>query len=308
MQQEYNRKRIYLIKQMLFAMADGNFNMRIPLSGHDDELEALVVLINMVTEEFRDAIFHQGYINPQQSYVYLAQAMAILNFEGQIQMSNKEFRSLIGYLEQELQDHALTDFLSPETSHLFEQILIGLNQSGDLQQALDLELISKKGLRIFMHCSLAKFQVQSQIILSFIIPVVQELHLHEYFNETLIKQRINRQADAVLIQEIYDYILENLEEPLPKLKALARKFGTNEFKLKSGFRQFFNTSVYSFYNDERLKRAHIMISQRDLPLKEIALLTGFSTYPNFSKSFKKKYGYNPTDLLRNAVNKNDPNE
>lgn len=308
MQQEHNRKRIYFIKQMLFAMADGNFNMRIPLSGHDDELEALVVLINMVTEEFRDAIFHQGYINPHQSYVYLAQAMVALNADGHIQMSNKEFRSLIGYSDQELREHPITDFLTPETSHLFEHTLIALNQPGDSQQVLDLELISKKGLRVFMHCSLAKFKEQSQITLSFIVPVVHELHLHEYFNDTLIKQRINRQADAVLIQEIYDYILENLEEPLPKLKTLARKFGTNEFKLKSGFRQFFNTSVYSFYNDERLKRAHTMISQRDLPLKEIALLTGFSTYPNFSKAFKKKYGYNPTDLLRNEINKDSPNE
>lgn len=75
-------------------------------------------------------------------------------------------------------------------------------------------------------------------------------------------------------------------------------FGTNEFKLKNGFKHFFKTSIYQFYNDERLKRAEMMIQQTTMPLKHVAFMSGFSTYPNFSKAFKKRYGYAPNEVKR----------
>ena len=298
MQQEHNRKRIYLMYQMLFAIARGNFSMRIPLSDHDDELEALVVLMNMAVEELKEAVFHLGYINPRQTYGYMAQSMVTLSLDGEMQASNIELRNLLGYTSQELHGQPLKFFLTPATVPLFEQAMIFLSKTDAPHNTLGLEWISKKGLYVKANCTLVKFEETSMIVLSFIIPIIPELQTNPHIDEALLKQRAERQTDAVLIQKIYDYILENIEEPLLSLNALSRKFGTNQFKLKSGFRQFFNTSVYPFYTEERLKRAHLMITQRDIPLKEIALLTGFSTYPNFSKSFKKKYGYNPTDLLQ----------
>ena len=93
--------------------------------------------------------------------------------------------------------------------------------------------------------------------------------------------------------------MAHLEEPLPTLKELSKLFGTNEFKLKDGFRHFFKTSIYKFYTEERLKQAHVLIQQTDFPLKEIAYMSGFNDYTNFSKAFKKQYHYPPSDLKRN---------
>ncbi len=114
-------------------------------------------------------------------------------------------------------------------------------------------------------------------------------------NERLPK---TRRSDAKLMQQVYDYILANLETPLPSLKELSRIFGTNEYNLKEGFRHFFNTSIYQFYNEERLKRIYLLIQETNIPLKHIAYMNGFNTYPNFSKAFKKKYGFSPNDLKR----------
>lgn len=107
-----------------------------------------------------------------------------------------------------------------------------------------------------------------------------------------------RRSDVRLVQKVYDYILGHLDEPLPTVKELSRMFGTNEFKLKEGFRHFLHTSIYQFYTDERLKRAYFMIEQSDIPLKSIAQQNGFNSYPNFSKSFKKRFGFSPKDLPR----------
>ncbi|MGV9004420.1 helix-turn-helix domain-containing protein [Flavobacterium sp.] len=35
-----------------------------------------------------------------------------------------------------------------------------------------------------------------------------------------------------------------------------------------------------------------------MPLKEIAFISGFNDYVNFSKAFKKKYAYPPSQLKR----------
>ncbi len=116
-----------------------------------------------------------------------------------------------------------------------------------------------------------------------------------------LNSNVSVQTDAVLLQNIYEYITEHLDEPLPSTKELSKMFGTNEFKLKDSFRHFFKTSIYQFYNDERLKKAHQLIEQTSIPIKEIAFISGFNDYTNFYKAFKKKYGYSPSDLNRKAI-------
>ncbi|MNR00042.1 Regulatory protein PchR [compost metagenome] len=105
-------------------------------------------------------------------------------------------------------------------------------------------------------------------------------------------------ADVQLIQHVYDYILDHLDSPLPTLKELSQIFGTNDNKLKCGFKLLFKTSVYQFYTTERLKRCHLIIQQTTIPLKVIATTMGFNTYSNFSRAFKKQFNYAPNEIAR----------
>lgn len=116
-------------------------------------------------------------------------------------------------------------------------------------------------------------------------------------------QNTTKQSDAELIQKVIDYIQNHLEEPLPTTKELSKMFGTNEFTLKDSFRTIVKTSIYQFYNDERLKKAHFLIEHTSLSLKEISYLCGFNDYTNFFKAFKKKYQDTPSEVLRCATNK-----
>lgn len=120
-----------------------------------------------------------------------------------------------------------------------------------------------------------------------------------YLNPYVISDKPKEVIEpSQLIQKVQDYILNHLEEDLPSTKALAQMFGTNEFTLKQNFRTLFKTSVYQYYNDERLKKARLLIEQTKIPLANVALLSGFNNYTNFYKAFKKKYNQSPSDLLR----------
>lgn len=96
------------------------------------------------------------------------------------------------------------------------------------------------------------------------------------------------------LQEVRDFILKHLEEPLPSLKELANKYGINEYKLKSGFNQLYHTSVFRFLTEERLKRGCILIENTELPLQMVTKLSGFKNVSHFSNAFKKRYGIKPS--------------
>ena len=129
-----------------------------------------------------------------------------------------------------------------------------------------------------------------------------KMQVAEYTNPFLNNVQIkssNFDEPAVLIQKVQDYILNHLENKLPSTNELSKLFGTNEFTLKESFRDILKTSIYQFYNDHRLNKAHLLIEQTSISLEKIAVLSGFKSYTTFYKAFKKKYSYKPSELQRN---------
>ncbi|WP_348800139.1 helix-turn-helix transcriptional regulator [Flavobacterium adhaerens] len=298
MKSPHNQERIVSMYQMLFEMARGNFNSRIPLSPYDDELETLVILINMVAEEMKESIFHGGYVNSHSTHRFIAQTSFILDDALLIKSFTPEVISFLGYLESDLLNQPLSSILTKASMHQLQEVFA---KDVRMPTMIQLDFTTKDNLLISVSCSIGKLINRPELILSLVTPVPQESYnpmVNENDDEKQIKPR---KSDAFLIQKLYDYILAHLEEPLPSLKELSRQFGSNEYKLKEGFRYFFKTSIYQFYNEERLKRAHFMIENTTFPLKNISEMNGFNNYPNFSKSFKKRYGYSPYELNRNDI-------
>lgn len=301
MDRPHNQKRIVTLHQMLFEMARGNFNNRIPLSSYDDELETLVVLVNMVAEEMKESIFHAGYVNPHTTYRFINQATFVLDSSFLITSFNSGITTVLGFSEMDLLHQPVEKFISLESIEKLTIVKESLQVNMSFQTVVPLHFITKEALCVSVDCSVSTLSNRPEIILSFVSPLPQDVYssIGQEKENDEDKQHGSRKIDALLIQKLYDYILAHLEEPLPSLKALSRLFGTNEYKLKDGFRHFFKTSIYQFYNDERLKRAHLMIQQTDIPLKNISVMNGFSNYPNFSKSFKRRFGYAPNAIQRN---------
>lgn len=296
MEKLHNQKRIVTMHQMLFEMARGNFNSRIPLSPYDDELETLVVLINMVAEEMKESVFHGGYVNTHRTPPFIAQTTFILDTSFFIKSLTPEVTCFLRYSESELIDLPLAGIITPTS---LEQLQELLEASVSFPATIALDFTPKEHLPVSVSCSIGKLINRPEIILNLVTPVCQDFYpilAYENENEKQIK---TRKADVLLIQKLYDYILAHLEEPLPSLKLLSGEFGTNEHKLKDGFRHFFKTSIYQFYNDERLKRAYFMIEHTVIPLKNISVMNGFNDYPNFSKSFKRRFGFSPYEMKRN---------
>ncbi|WP_118952008.1 helix-turn-helix transcriptional regulator [Taibaiella helva] len=93
-----------------------------------------------------------------------------------------------------------------------------------------------------------------------------------------------------------EYLLLHAEQP-PTLPELARVAGLNEFKLKKGFREIFNNSVFGYLNDYKLHGAKEMLLA-GRAIKDVADHYGFSSVQHFSKSFRQKFGLPPGQCKR----------
>lgn len=299
MDKPHNQTLIVTIHQMLFEMARGNFNSRISLSSHndvDDELGTLIVLINMVAEEMKESLFNYGFVNSHSNHQFMTQTTVLIDENFCIKNFTPELIHFLGYSESELINKPLASIITTTSLEDIQKLL-----DVSLPAIVTLDFIKKENLPISVSCSVGRLIKSSEIILNLFTPKKADTYYPMAFKKEDEKQLKTRRFDAFLIQKLYDYILAHLEEPLPSLKILAQKLGTNDHKLKDGFRHFFKTSIYQFYNDERLKRAYFMIEHTGIPLKNISIMNGFNNYPNFSKSFKKRFGFSPYEVKRNEI-------
>ena len=74
---------------------------------------------------------------------------------------------------------------------------------------------------------------------------------------------------------------------------LSARFGLNEFKLKKGYKHFFQSTVFSDIHRLRMQHARQLLTERVMNVTEAAYYIGYSDLSSFSYAFKKRFGYNP---------------
>ncbi|RTZ10607.1 AraC family transcriptional regulator [Flavobacterium sp. GSP27] len=295
MDTQQNQQRIKVIYQMLFEMATGNLSFRIIKTNQNDEVDKLSEMLNTLAGQMHDIILRSGSVNPHYSYQNLVQTTFILDDNFIIRNFNTHVPEALYYESEELFQVDFGKFIAPQSFSIWNQKKKEASLDDNYHSTVPLIFITGNNKLLPTFCTISRLHYSDKIIVNSITTILQELSSDATF---VIKTNPKKQSEAVVMQSIYDYILNHLEEPLPTLKKLAAMFASEEHKLKIGFRKYFNTSVYNFYHLERLKKSHLLIQKTEIPLKEIAFICGFSAYLNFYKAFKKHYGYAPSDLNR----------
>jgi AraC family transcriptional regulator, transcriptional activator of the genes for pyochelin and ferripyochelin receptors len=108
-----------------------------------------------------------------------------------------------------------------------------------------------------------------------------------------------RPDDVERLYHAREILQRNLENP-PSLVTLARQVGLNDYKLKSGFRQVFNTTVFGYLRDYRLEQARQLLAERQLSVTEVCNMVGYSSLSAFNAAFRKKFGCNPSVCMKRS--------
>ncbi len=86
-----------------------------------------------------------------------------------------------------------------------------------------------------------------------------------------------------------------------KTEALAAEADVHPVHLAAVFRKFHNQTIGEYVRERRVGHAAKLLLNRDLPLSEIALISGFSDQSHFTRVFKRVTGVTPGAFRKNLV-------
>lgn len=105
------------------------------------------------------------------------------------------------------------------------------------------------------------------------------------------------EADREKIIKAREILLQQIGEPIT-IRELSRKVAINECYLKKGFKELFGTTVFDFYQSQRMEHAKYLLYEKGLSVTEVSMMLGYSSISHFSTAFKKHTGLKPCELLR----------
>jgi AraC-like DNA-binding protein len=104
------------------------------------------------------------------------------------------------------------------------------------------------------------------------------------------------EADRDKINKAREVLIQHIGEPIT-IKELSRKVAMNECYLKKGFKEMFGTTIFDFYQGQRMEHAKYLLYEKGLSVTDVSMMLGYSSISHFSTAFKKHTGLKPCELL-----------
>ena len=133
---------------------------------------------------------------------------------------------------------------------------------------------------------------QTQMLLLYSLDCVQG----EQEINTIACKFLANEADRDKVIRAREILIEHIGDPIT-IKELSRKVAMNECYLKKGFKQLFGTTIFEFYQSQRMEHARYLLYEKGLSVTEVSVLLGYSSISHFSTAFKKHTGLKPCELL-----------
>jgi AraC-like DNA-binding protein len=107
---------------------------------------------------------------------------------------------------------------------------------------------------------------------------------------------LGENGESKKIEEARNILIRDYHKP-NKIKDLAKRVGTNEYKLKVGFRHLYGNSIHNYLLDQRLENGRIFLKKSGWSVAVVAEKVGYSNPSHFIEAFKKKFGITPKKLI-----------
>jgi AraC-like DNA-binding protein len=133
---------------------------------------------------------------------------------------------------------------------------------------------------------------QTQMLLLYSLDCMVEDRVENTFSCKFLAN----EADRDKIQKAREILIQHIGEPIT-IKELSRKVAMNECYLKKGFKELYSTTIFDFYQSQRMEHAKYLLYEKGLSVTEVSMLLGYSSISHFSTAFKKHTGLKPCELL-----------
>lgn len=139
-----------------------------------------------------------------------------------------------------------------------------------------------------------------RLVASFLDP---SLHQNRSTDQQRITERSGRQA----FDDLIDYILVNLDQPL-RLSDLEARSHYSARALQYAFRERLGSTPKQWIREQRLNQAFAQLqAESSAPsIRAVALRCGYRHMGRFSRDFKRRFGCSPSELARQSGHGAEP--
>lgn len=127
------------------------------------------------------------------------------------------------------------------------------------------------------------------------------LELEELLSAESLKAAAGRvsKPDREKLFAVREHIKQHYTDQL-SLHQLALRFQLNEFKLKKGYKQLFNTTVFDHIFQLRMQEAKRLLETDEHSVADVAYTVGYSSPNNFATAFQRMFQYPPSQVSKRA--------
>ncbi|MEA9414724.1 AraC family transcriptional regulator [Flavobacterium sp. PL02] len=140
-------------------------------------------------------------------------------------------------------------------------------------------------------------QYKGDTRLMFLKSQITELLAHFFAHLATEKEKTTNKIDRDKLFHAKEIMTQNIATP-PSLSELSKQIGLNNNKLKKNFKELFGIPVFKYLQEQRLNKAHELLSNTDKNIQETAWFVGYESLSSFSNAFHKKFGVRPSELKK----------
>lgn len=283
----YSDKELSQLAHFIITLADGQYDQRIKVGKPNNWITTLGVLLNMLAGSMKKGI---PSLSPENNLYYLNHIILLIDRDFKIQDFNTGALEL--FREEQLEN---LEFILDDPSRRIVREMIKLNA---IDQSVTLNFRLKEDLYLNMTSKLTKLKNDKEQV--FVLTAVKSVTRSVGSREELLnhsknsRSQFNLTKNKQLIDDLYHYLMNNLDSPLPRIPKIAADLNTNATLLKRGFKIIHGTTIGRFHREKRLEKAKDLILDNDTSLVIIANQCGYKSESHFSRAFTKQFGVNPS--------------
>lgn len=115
-----------------------------------------------------------------------------------------------------------------------------------------------------------------------------------------IKSMAYSKADEQFLETLNEAILAHIEEPELDVEHVAKYMNVSRPTLYRKIKAISNLTPNELINIARLKKAVVLLAERNHNINEIATMVGYTSATHFGRSFQKQFGMTPSDYVKGA--------
>jgi AraC-like DNA-binding protein len=123
------------------------------------------------------------------------------------------------------------------------------------------------------------------------------LKLLGYINEQLKSQHFEGMEIEILVNNAKNFMWENVHTEVD-FKEFAKKHSVSYSYFRKMYKLYTGIAPHQFYIDLKIMRAKELIVTTDKSIKEITYELGFDSIHYFSRLYKKKTGFSPSEIRK----------